>query len=169
MTATGATVTDARRGPEVSRVDVDRLERRYRLVYPLNIFLENARQVVVVSAVGLVIGAALYFLHYALSSADTAPIEIQVFLVTAFACAVVVGYFVVGLDRQEFLEGRCPTNSRARVGSWLVALRYRLGGRRARPRCRDETEGGLADFGCPVARSDRSDRGLFCSLDLDAA
>jgi hypothetical protein len=31
-------------------------------------------------------------LHFALSPADKAPIEIQVFLVTAFACAVVVGY-----------------------------------------------------------------------------
>jgi hypothetical protein len=74
-------------------IDVDRLERRYRLVYPLNIFLENARQVVVASAVVLAAGAAVYFLQYALSSrSEKAPIEIQVFLVTALASIVVVGY-----------------------------------------------------------------------------
>jgi hypothetical protein len=55
---------------EVNWLDVDRLERRYRLVYlPAHIFLENARQVVDVSAVGLVIGATVYALHYALSGA----------------------------------------------------------------------------------------------------
>jgi hypothetical protein len=75
------------------QVDVDQLERRYRLVYPLNIFLENARQVVVASAIMLVVGAAVYFLQYALSSkSEKAPIEIQVFIVTALASVVVVGY-----------------------------------------------------------------------------
>ena len=43
-----------------AQLDQDRLERRYRLVYPLNIFLENARQVVVVSAIGLVIAIKIY-------------------------------------------------------------------------------------------------------------
>jgi len=92
MTATGATVADASIDSEVNRLDLDRLERRYRLVYPLNIFLENARQVVVVSAIGLVIAASVFFLRHSLLSADKAPIEVQVFLVTAFASLVVVGY-----------------------------------------------------------------------------
>ncbi len=86
-------LADASSDPKVSRLDVDRLERNYRLVYPLHIFLENARQVVVASAVGLVIGAAVYFLRHILSSAnEAAPVEIQVFLVTAFASCLVVGY-----------------------------------------------------------------------------
>jgi hypothetical protein len=92
MTATSAVVATVASEPEVSRFDVDRLERRYRLVYPLNIFLENARQVIVVNVIVLVVGAAVYFLHYALSSADKAPIETRVFLVTAFAGLVLVGY-----------------------------------------------------------------------------
>jgi hypothetical protein len=76
-----------------AQVDIDRLERRYRLIYPLNIFLENARQVVVASAAVLVVGATAYFLQHALSSGGgKAPIEIQVFLTTAFASIVVVGY-----------------------------------------------------------------------------
>ena len=60
-------LADASSDLKVSRLDVDRLERNYRLVYPLHIFLENARQVVVASAVGLVIGAAVYFLRHILS------------------------------------------------------------------------------------------------------
>jgi hypothetical protein len=92
MTATGAMVADASIDSEVNRLDLDRLERRYRLVYPLNIFLENARQVVIVSAIGLVIAASVFFLRHSLFSADKAPIEIQVFLVTAFASLVAVGY-----------------------------------------------------------------------------
>jgi hypothetical protein len=75
------------------QIELDRLERRYRLVYPLNIFLENARQVVVASTVVLVASATVYFLQYAFSSSsEKAPIEIRVFLVTAFASMVVVGY-----------------------------------------------------------------------------
>lgn len=78
--------------PKSTRLDLDRLERRYRLVYPLNIFLENARQALVVSAAGLVIAASVLSLRYSLLSTDKAPIEIQVFLVTAFASLVAVGY-----------------------------------------------------------------------------
>ena len=73
-------------------VDVDRLERCYRLAHPLHVFLENARQVVIVSAVRLTIAALVIFLRYSLSPADKAPIEISVFLVTAFASVVAAGY-----------------------------------------------------------------------------
>jgi hypothetical protein len=90
------TATDAMVGETSSRpVDVDRLERRYRLAYPLHVFLENARQVVVVFAVGLTIAASVIFLSYSLSSADKAPIEISVFLVTAFASVVAAGYITL--------------------------------------------------------------------------
>jgi hypothetical protein len=76
-------------------VNVDRLERRYRHIYPLKVFLENSRQLVVASAVGLIIAATYLLLRHAIlvgASARAAPIEIQVFLVTAFASIVVVGY-----------------------------------------------------------------------------
>ena len=76
---------------ESNIVDVDRLERRYRLAYPLHVFLENARQVVVVFAVGLTIAASVIFLRYSLSSAGEAPVEPQIFLVTAFASVVAAG------------------------------------------------------------------------------
>jgi len=77
----------------IERLDIDRLERRYRAVYPLHVFLENGRQVVAVSAIALVVAACVYFLQHALSSASEAtPKEIQIFLVTAFASIVAVGY-----------------------------------------------------------------------------
>ena len=166
---TGALVRREER-PEVNRIDIDRLERRYRLVYPLNIFLENARQVVVVSAVGLVVGAAVYFLHYALSSADKAPIEIQVFLVTAFACAVVVGYISLwALTVRNFWKLGALLTLVLALALGLVALRDRHGGRLSGHRYRDEAEGGRRRSWRLVARRDRLDRGLFCSLDLDIA
>jgi hypothetical protein len=88
-------VADADTGSDIRCVDVDRLVRRFRLVYPLKIFLENVRQLVAASAIGLVLGATGFFVHYAIvlrSGSASAPIEIQVFLVTAFASFVVIGY-----------------------------------------------------------------------------
>jgi hypothetical protein len=104
-------------------IDVDRLERRYRLVYPLKIFLENARQVVVASAAVLVVGAVVYFLQYAVSSTnEKAPIEIQVFLVTALSSLVVVGYIALwGLTVRNFWKlGSLLTLVLALVLGWSL-------------------------------------------------
>lgn len=104
-------------------IDVDRLERRYRLVYPLKIFLENARQVVVASATVLIVGATMYFLQYAVSSTnEKAPIEIQVFLVTALSSLVVVGYIALwGLTVRNFWKlGSLLTLILALVLGWSL-------------------------------------------------
>jgi len=77
----------------MSRFDIDKLERCYRRVYPTKIFLENARQVVTASAAGLIVAAIAFFLQHAISQQNSAaPREVSVFLVTAFASILVVGY-----------------------------------------------------------------------------
>jgi hypothetical protein len=107
---------------ESNIVDVDRLERRYRLAYPLHVFLENARQVVVVFAVGLTIAASVIFLRYSLSSAGEAPVEPQIFLVTAFASVVAAGYITLwDLTVRNFWKfGGLLTLVLALYLAWLV-------------------------------------------------
>jgi hypothetical protein len=72
---------------------MDRLERAYRRLYPTRLFLDNARQLVAALAAGLTVAAVILALQYALSAGTgKAPIEIEVYLVTAFASVFAIGY-----------------------------------------------------------------------------
>jgi hypothetical protein len=92
-----AATSDSPRDGEASRFNLDRIERRYRRIYPLKIFLENSRQLVVANAIGLTVAAAIFMLRYAAQPRAGAPmpVEVGVFLVTALAAGLVTGYITL--------------------------------------------------------------------------
>jgi len=97
---------------ESDQFSLDRLERRYRHIHPLKIFLDYFRQLVIGSAIGLVVAATFFLLRHVMLMAVGAeaqlPIEMRVFLVTALASCLVVGFvslFAVAVRRFWRLGG----------------------------------------------------------------